>query len=308
MSISYEKHTIGDLRQLRQFLAVADARSFTRAAAKLGMAQPPLSQAIRKLEEDLGARLFVRTSRTVELTEAGRILSRQAEPLIAQHQRAIRAARQAAAGALGQLSVCFVMSSSFDLLPRVLRRYRQALPDVSISLTELPTAQQVEALQSGRCDIGLLRPPVFGGADLAVETVLREPIVVALPEDHRLAGRKEVAFRDLADEAFIAPPAGLGPGLHARVLDLCLAAGFVPRIVQEAIQMQTIVSLVAGGLGIALVPETLTALGLKGVVFRRVTPPAPLPLVELALAWKPEEARRRPYIRSFLEAVKQNCA
>jgi DNA-binding transcriptional LysR family regulator len=179
------------------------------------------------------------------------------------------------------------------------------LPGVSISLNELSTAQQVEAFQSGRCDVGLLRPPIFGGSDLTVETVLSEPIVVALPEDHRLASEKKVALADLADGAFISPPARLGPGLYARILDICLASGFVPKIEQEANQMQTIVSLVAGGLGIALVPKAVASLGLEGMVFRPLSAMKPIPTVEIALAWQRVEAQRRPYIQAFMEVVKE---
>jgi DNA-binding transcriptional LysR family regulator len=305
MPISYEKSILADLRHLRQFLAVAEERSFTRAAKKLGMAQPPLSQAIRKLEDNLESHLFVRTSRAVNLTESGRVLFQQARSLLEQHERAIRSVRQAAEGSVGHLEVCFVMSSGYELLPRALRQFRIDLPGVSISLNELSTAQQVEALQSGRCDVGLLCPPIFGGSDLTVETVLSEPIVVALPEDHRLASEKKVALADLADEAFISPPARLGPGLYARILDICLASGFVPKIEQEANQMQTIVSLVAGGLGIALVPKAVASLGLEGMVFRPLSAMKPIPTVEIALAWQRVEAQRRPYIQAFMEVVKE---
>ncbi len=305
--IPYDQNIPADLRHLRQFLAVAEERSFTRAAERLGMAQPPLSQAIRKLEDGLGARLFVRTSRSVELTEPGRVLFQQATSLLEQHERAIRSVKQAAEGTAGHLEVCFVMSSGYELLPKVLRHFRMKVPGVSISLNELSTAQQVDALQSGRCDVGLLRPPIFGGSDLTVETVLQEPIVVALPEDHRFAKKKRVALADLADEAFISPPARLGPGLYARILDICLASGFVPKIEQEANQMQTIASLVAGGLGVALVPNMVASLGLKGVVFRPVSTRKPVPPVEIALAWQRAEAKRRPYIQKFLEIVKEVC-
>ena len=297
-----------EFRHLRQFCAVAEEKSFSRAAKRLGMAQPPLSQAIRKLEDNLGTRLFVRTSRSVQVTEPGRLLYEQAGPLLAQHERVVRNTRKAADGAVGHLHICFVMSASYALLPRVLRRFAEQAPDVTIDLSELPTAQQVDALTSGRCDIGLLRPPIFGADGLVVETILREPIMVVLPDDHRLAAHDVVDLSDLADEPFVAPPAKLGPGLYGRLVDCCLTAGFAPRIAQEANQMQTIVSLVAGGLGVALVPSSVAALGLEGVVYRELRSSTAMPTADLAVAYRPETPRQRAYIRDFTDLLKDVTA
>ncbi|MEM7124626.1 MAG: LysR family transcriptional regulator [Pseudomonadota bacterium] len=297
----------GDIRQLRQFCAVAEAKSFSQAARRLGMAQPPLSQAIARLEDGLGARLFVRTSRSVTLTEAGRLLLDQARPLLAQHERMLRSVKKAGEGAVGHLSVCFVMSAGYDLLPRVLHRFRDKLPEIAIDLLEMTTAQQVDALDSGQCHVGLLRPPVFGAAGLTVETALCEPFVVALPEQHRLAEEPIVELAALAGEGFVTPPSRLGPGLHGRLLEACLGAGFVPDIVQEANQMQTIVSLVAGGIGVALVPHGVSRLGLAGVVYRPVSSANPLPSADLALAWRPDTLRQRRYLRAFVDLVHEEA-
>jgi DNA-binding transcriptional LysR family regulator len=292
-----------DLRHLRQFLAVAEEGSFSRAAARLGMAQPPLSQAIARLEGRLGTRLFVRTSQAVTLTEAGRVLMDEARPLLAQHAAMTRRVADAVAGATGHLAVAFVMSAGSSLLPSVLRRFCVQCPGVTLSLQELTTSQQVEALIEGRCDIGLLRPPLFGAEELEVETVRREAMLVALPSDHSLAARTEIVLADLAEESFIAPPAMLGPGMHSRMMDACQGAGFVPRIAQEATQMQTIVALVAGGLGVALVPECVTALGLHGVVYRPILAETGVPPLELAWATRRLARQRKPVIRDFIATM-----
>ncbi len=297
-----------EFRQLRQFCAVAEAKSFSLAARQLGMAQPPLSQAIQKIEKKLGARLFVRTSRSVTLTEPGRLLFEQAGPLLAQHERVMRSVRRAAEGAVGHLHVCFVMSASYALLPCGLRRFTGDMPNVSVDLSELTTAQQVEALLSGRCDIGLLRPPLFGADGLMLETILREPFVVVLADDHRLAAETDIDLADLSGEPFITHPSRLGPGLHGRLMDSCRAAGFIPRVVQEANQMQTIVSLVACRLGVALVPESVAALGLEGVVFRQIRPTVEIPTADLAIALWPETLHRRPYAKKFIECLRREAS
>ncbi len=294
-----------DVRHLRQFLAVAEEESFSAAARRLGMAQPPLSQAIAKLEERLGARLFLRTSRSVSLTDPGRVLLDQARDLIAQHERVVRSVRRCAEGASGELSIAFVMSVGSAYLPAILRDFRQAKPSVDLLLAERTTAEQVEALSAGDCDVGLLRPPLYGAKNLVVRTLLEEPLLVALPADHGLAACKRIALDRLREEDFIAPPPKLGPGLHAEVVRLCLESGFAPRIVQEARQMQTIAALVAGGLGVALVPRSVTALGLEGVVYRPVTSAASPAKTEVALAWRPDTLRRRPYLGAFIAAAER---
>ncbi len=294
-----------DLRHLRQFLAVAEEKSFSAAARRLGMAQPPLSQAIAKLEERLGARVFLRTSRSVTLTDPGKVLLAEARSLIAQHERALRAVKRSAEGAAGELRIAFVMSVGSAYLPAILRDFRQAMPSVDLTLDELTTTEQVEVLSRGGCDVGLLRPPIFGGEGLTLRTLLEEPLLVALPADHKLAGEEPIALQQLSEEGFIAPPAKLGPGLHAEVVRLCLASGFAPRIVQEARQMQTIVALVAGGLGVALVPRSVTALGLKGLVYRPIRTPVSQPKTDVALAWHPDVLRRRPYLAAFIAAAER---
>lgn len=288
-----------ELRQLRQFIAVAEELHFRRAAARLGMAQPPLSQAIQKLERDVGAELLDRSQRRVRLTEAGLAFLTEARRTLAQAERTIAAAQRAARGLIGSLKLTYVGAATYDLLPRLVRAYRASHPDVELALVERTTAAQVRALQRGESDVGLVRPPIFNATDLRSEPLLRERLIAALPEDHRFAGQKTIRLRDLADESFIMFPAHEGPSFHARIVTACEAAGFSMRIAQEAIQMHAIVSLVAAGLGVALVPASMQSLRQAGVVYRSLTDSL---VVDLALMWRRGEASS--VVTTFLETAR----
>ena len=263
-----------ELRHLRYFLAVAEELHFGRAARALGIRQPPLSQQIRALEDDLGVVLFDRSSRRVRLTPAGEAFRTDARRSLAAAEAARRAARRAGRGDIGDVVLGFVGSATYTLLPRILRAFRARYPDVHLTLRELPTSDQVEALRQGAIDIGLVRPPLTGADALQVELLGADGLSVALPTDHPLARGRDVAAHRLADEPFVLFPRRLGPGLYDQILTYCRQAGFEPRTVQEAVQMQTIVALVAGGIGVSLVPSSMTRLRRADVAYRPVRPAA----------------------------------
>ncbi len=275
---------IPDLRQLRQFIAVAEHLHFGRAAAALHISQPPLSRSIQGLESRLGAQLFERSRRKVELTAAGRWYLEEARQVLARLEHASRAVAEQAAGGAGTLRIGFVTIADYSVLPGLLQHYKTAHPGVSLALRELVTEAQLEALAAGDLDLGFVLPPLTA-RDLDSVVVNREPLVAALPSRHRLAREKgPLAAKALAQEAFVMVPATLARGLSDVVLGLCARAGFVPRVAQEAVQMQTVVSLVSSGLGVAIVPASLLNLRRSGVVYRPVRDPHPK--IELRLAWR----------------------
>jgi len=288
-----------ELRHLRYFLAVADELHFGRAAARLHIAQPPLSRQIRQLEEELGFELFARTARRVRLTDAGRAFRDEARSLLGRLGDAVAASRRVARGEAGALAVGFVASATYGLLPRLYRRFRERLPDVALSLTEMSSAEQVEALRAGHIQVGLARPPV-GDDALAVEPLAEEPLVAALPARHPLATAREVPLRALARDAFVLFPRQPRPGWIDVVQSACAAAGFRPAVAQEALELSTAVTLVAAGIGVTLVPASAQALRLAGVVYRPLRPPAPATsLLALTRADEP-----RPVVERFLEVAR----
>ena len=273
-----------EFRQLRQFIAVAERLHFGRAAAALHMSQPPLSRSIRDLEARVGARLLARTRRRVELTPEGARLLEDARRILAQVEQTVEEIRGMAAGSGGRLRLGFVSLADYGVLPGLLRSFKAARPGVELALREMLSPDQAAALAAGDLDFGLLLPPV-GGAKLEHIVVQRERFVAALPQRHPLArARGALAVRDLAAEPFVMVPRGIAPGLHDIVATLAARAGFAPRVAQEAIQMQTVVSLVSSGLGVALVPASVANLGRRGVVYRDVADPHPR--LDLWLAWR----------------------
>lgn len=291
-----------DLRQLRQFVAVAEELSFRRAAQRLHMSQPPLSQTIRNLEKELGTLLFNRTRRRVELTQPGRVLLDEAQRVVSQMARALDAARGAAQGMTGRLSIGFVPSSTYEILPAILRQFRRGHPAVDLHLEELATVDQTDALLQRRIDVALNRPPVFFAAGILQETLVRERLIAALPAGHPLAARKTLRLRDLREERFLLIPPRWGTGYHSRVLDACKEAGFVPRIAQEPKYMHTIVGLVAAGMGVALVPDSLANLTPKGCVYRVLADRSVALTMDMGAAWHASETS--PALHAFLEAAR----
>jgi DNA-binding transcriptional LysR family regulator len=272
-----------DLRQLRHFVAVAERLHFGRAAAALHMSQPPLSRSIRDLELGLGATLLARTRRKVELTPEGARFLEEARRLLAQLEHAVLEVGRMAAGG-GRLRLGFVSLADYGVLPSLLKAYKAARPGVALALREMLSPDQAAALAAGELDFGLLLPPV-AGADLERIVVQREQFVVALPSRHRLArSRGRIAMQELAAESFVMVPREIAPGLYDMIAALATRAGFAPRVAQEAIQMQTVVSLVSSGMGVAVVPASVANLGRRGVAYRQISDPHPR--LDLWLAWR----------------------
>jgi DNA-binding transcriptional LysR family regulator len=287
-----------ELRHLRYAVALADELHFARAAARLHIAQPPLSQQIKALEDELGVRLFDRTSRRVGLTDAGAAFIAEARRTLASAEQAIEAARRAARAETGRLAIGYVSSASYELLPAVLRAFRRRAPDVLLVLEEMNSSEQSLGVLAGTLDLGFVRRPPPPDRRLAGTVVRREPIVVAVPRDHALAAARAIRLRALALEPFVIFPARPRPSWADAALDLCRGAGFEPRVVQEAVEMVSALSLVAAGIGIALVPGAVRAVRRPGVVFRPLTP-APWSEVMLIRRNEPPTA----LLARFLEVV-----
>ncbi|HYD30533.1 MAG TPA: LysR substrate-binding domain-containing protein [Azospirillaceae bacterium] len=292
-----------DLRHLRYFVAVAEELHFGRAAERLHIAQPPLSQQIKALETELGVRLFHRTKRRVDLTEAGRLFLDEACAVLARAERAVTTAQRAGRGELGRLAVGYTGSTAYNpLVPRIIRHFRESFPTVELTLQDMHTMEQAPALLEGRIDVGFCRPPVPDPDGLlSILPLLEEPLVAALPAAHPQAPAATVTLAGLAHDPFILYPRAIGPGLFDRIVAACREAGFSPRVTQQAPQFASIVGLVAAGLGVALVPTCLEQLRAQGVVYRPladVHPTSPM-----AVAFR--RGDRSPTAKAFVAVVRE---
>lgn len=259
-----------DLRQLRQFVAVAEERSFRRAALRLHVSQPPLSVAVQRLEADVGVILLDRTRHHVNLTVAGEAFLREAKRTLAHAQMSIEIAQRAAAGKLGILRLSFVPSAALNVVPGLLRAFREDYPDVSLVLTSDTTSQQKASLRSGATDVGIVVPPLRDAEDFRIDSFCEQEIMLAVPVSHRLASQTRVQLKELALESFVGFPFSEGPGFESVVMAACHDCGFAPRFVQVAAEMQTILALVSSGLGIALVPQAMRAVQTEHLVYLQV--------------------------------------
>lgn len=290
-----------NLRQLQYFVAVAEEQHFGRAAMRLHMAQPPLSQQIRGLEADLGVQLLRRTTRRVELTEAGAAYLERARAIIAAVDDAGHLARLVGGGSVGRLSIGCVGSATYSLLPALARGLSQELPGVDFAFRgEMLVPDEVSGLRSGTIDIALLRPPV-ADSSIAVHHLRQERLVVALPSEHPLASRRGVAVRDLRDQPLIMHSARRDSVMADAVLRLCRAAGFEPTVRHEVDETSTLVALVAGGLGAAIVPEPVSALKLGGVTYVPLSDREAV--VELAVAHLAD--RTEPHLERAVATVRR---
>lgn len=288
-----------ELRHLRYFVAVAEELHFGRAAQRLGIAQPPLSQQIQRLEQAVEARLLERTRRRVELTPAGELFLADARRILADVESSAAAARRVAQGQTGTLTVAFAASVMFLDLPGIIRRFREAFPGVHLDLRELPTGHQLIALRTGEIDVGFLREPPPDPA-LRTETIMREAFQVAVSRRHRLASRRRVTVADLAHEDFVLFPPDVAPGLHAQVLALCADAGFTPRVRQISRELYTTVSLVEADMGVTIIPASVRQMGWKGVRYFAID--GPLAETRVDAAWRTDN--NAPLIRSFLDIAR----
>ncbi|WP_342724623.1 LysR family transcriptional regulator [Bradyrhizobium sp. B097] len=247
-----------ELRHLRYFVATAEELHFTRAAQRLGIAQPPLTQQIKALEAELGLKLFHRLPGRVELTDAGRVFFEDAQRILDGVGRAVARSQSSAKGMVGRLGIGFTESASFStLVTSSLRRYRHDFPNVELSFEEARTAQLAELLRQGRIDVAFVRPPVTRGNDLTFRPLHSERMVVAVPKRHRLAGRRSLRLIELKGEEFILYPRATRLGLSDMILTACERAGFSPLIAQRAPQISSTINFVAASLGITIVPECM---------------------------------------------------
>jgi DNA-binding transcriptional LysR family regulator len=298
-----------DLRLWRQFVAVAEALHFGRAAASLHMTQPPLTQGIAQLERLLAVKLFDRTKRSVQLTAAGAALLPAARDLLARAQALPAQARAAQAGEQGHLRLGFVSTIGFAQLPQWVRGFRARYPKVGLELVEATGDVQLQALERGEIDAGfMLHSPGFAPPALQQLRVTREPLVLALPDPHPLAGVASLKLAQVLEQPRVIFPRRIVPSLHDAILGIYQAAGRAPLVAQEAIQMQTIVNLVSAGLGVAWVPDSVRQFQRPGVVYRKVTAPRanPIPGCETSLVW-PRHAVA-PALERFIDFIKPVAA
>ncbi|HEV7816804.1 MAG TPA: LysR substrate-binding domain-containing protein [Janthinobacterium sp.] len=295
-----------ELRHLRYFVAVAEELHFTRAAQRLHIGQPPLSQQIQALELELGAQLFERSKRWVRLTEAGRLFLADARRILALAEQAGETARRAQRGETGELRIGFTFSTPFTpLFAAVINRYREKFPAVTLTLHEMATLHQIEAIAQRSMDLGLVRPPEEAIPDSVSLTTLRQdPLLLVLPIGHPLAGRHQIWLKELAGSAFVMYPKDAGTGLQPQVLRLCRAAGFTPHIAQEANEASTIIGLVAAGCGISVLPGSFDTIRMEGVCYRPIADPAAT--TTLFLARRKDE--RSPLIEAFVRLATEAAA
>jgi DNA-binding transcriptional LysR family regulator len=289
-------------RALRQFVTVAEELHFSRAALRLHMTQPPLTQAMQKLEQDLGAALFIRTQRSVALSPAGLALLPVAQRLLQQLEDLPRLARAAAAGSNGVLRLGFVSTITYGPLPQWLRSFRATNPDVALQLREATLDVQLQAFASGEIDAGfVLHAQAAPPAGMQAWTAVREDMVIALPEGHPLAARRSVKLSALAQEPLVMFPRTIAASLYDAVLGVYRAQGHTPRIAQEAIQMQTIVNLVSAGMGVAWVPAAMMRLQRPGVVYLPLA--GPRLQCETSLVWAVAAPQQQPVVQRFVAHV-----
>jgi DNA-binding transcriptional LysR family regulator len=271
---------------------------FGRAAEKLHIAQPPLSKQIQQLEIELGFELFARTKRSVALTPAGEVFLVEVERIFKNLDRAIDIGRKTSRGELGQISIGFVGSATYNILPVMLQKFRDRYPHVQIELHELTTDRQLIWLREGKIDLGLIRPPIID-SDVTVKVVFEEPLIVALPVNHQLANVESIDLSLLATEPFILFPRQLAPGLYDPIITICRAAGFSPMVVQECIQIQTIISLVSANMGVSIVPKSTQDIQRQGVVYKPILDDTPV--ASIALIWRTNDDS--PTVARLLEIV-----
>lgn len=298
-----------ELRHLRYFVAVAEELHFGRAAVRLHMAQPPLSQQIRQLETEIGVTLFARTNRRVELTPAGEVFLREARAILDQVDQAVIQAQRANLGEAGWLGIGFVGSVTYDVLPATLRRFRERYPDVELVLQELMGDEQEQAIREHRIHVGFRRVGFqstgLADAEILSEELIQEPLVVAVSSTHALATRESVALRELANEPFILFRQTASYSYGTYIVHLCQEAGFTPREVQQVDEIQTAISLISAGIGVTLVPSSVQHLRREGVIYLPLA--APTPNIGLVMAYRAGDTS--PILPHFLtiarEAVRQ---
>ncbi len=272
-----------ELRHLRYFLAVAEELHFGRAARRLQMTQQPLSRQIQAMETELGIQLFRRSHRRVELTSSGHWLLKEGRRILADIDQTLDTLKRIDQGKIGQLRLCFSPFALYGLLPTLIKRFRVLYPEVELTLQELCTEDQVEALCTRQMDLGLLHPPIRHPA-LQVQSLSSDDFILALPHNHSLAGRETISLASVAKDPWILHPRTEGPVLYDQIISLFQSVGSSPEIIQQVTQPQTVLGLVSAGIGLALVPACLQNLQRTGVVYKPLVEVTPK--LESALAYR----------------------
>ena len=292
-----------ELRHVRYFLAIAREGNFTRAAASLGIGQPPLSLQIKSLEQEVGALLFRRVAHGAELTPAGQAFLAVVSGMPDLAERGVRHAQRAARGEIGVLRVGFTASSAFNaVVPGTLRVFRRAYPTVELTLEEANTTRCKAGLDDGTLDIAFLRPGSLSDRDLHLRLLSEESMMVAIPTGHVMAGDDEIDLTQLAKDPFILFPRSIGPTLYDTIINACRQAGFEPHVDQIAPQISSIVNLVAAELGVSIVPASMSQLHVAGVVFREIK--GQTPTTRLALAYR--KGNTSNIVRNFMAVAVSN--
>lgn len=253
-----------EMHQLRYFIAVAEELHFGRAAQRENVSQPPLSLQIRKLEEELDVKLFERTKRRVAITPAGSAFLPEAKAIIAATAHASRVAKRAYRGEIGLVNIGFVHSASLGYLPALIGPFRQSYPEIEIRFHEMTVSEQMEALSKGRIDVGIVRPPIEE-PEMTSFDVVSEPFCAVVPAKHPAAERTSIKLAELAQEDFVFYPKHRSPAFYNQLMTMCSSRGFLPRTVVEANTMYTAIGLVGTGAGIALVPQSVSCIGIPSV-------------------------------------------
>jgi DNA-binding transcriptional LysR family regulator len=289
-------------RLLKQFVAVAEELHYGRAAARVGIAQSPLSQAIQKLEAHIGTPLFARNKRSVELTPAGKVFLEEAYQWLKYEQVAIQRTLSATDGDTGQLSIGFIGSVGYGYMPELIQRFRQEYPQVKLRVVEMTTRDQLEQLKGRSLDAGLLRTPLLSDTE-SIETRLyaRDTLMVAMNRNHPLAKEKSIDLRQLANESFVAFSREKVPAAHAQLISACDTAGFYPHIEQECAQVASVICLIAAGLSVALVATNLTSLIHPKVRYVPISNKTHFLSQEISVGWRRSDPN--PVLTSFLAMV-----
>lgn len=289
--------------QLEYFIAVAEELHFGKAADKLNISQPPLSQQIKKLEDNLNIKLFNRTKRRVELTNSGQLFLQDAYKILEQVEMATDKLKQSSNGEIGELVLGYSSYSIFDILPMILKEFYKLYPNINLKLKHMSTSEQEAAFQNSEIHVGLLCPPI-NQKELHLDVIYSQPFVVALPSDHPLVNRGEkhsLNIRELSNYPFIMTPRSIGRGYYDRIINICFDGNFSPQVVQEVNELHELISLVSTGLGISIVPKSLTQFNKDNVTYMMLNNDNYL--VETALVCKSNETSK--IVFNFLEIAKK---
>jgi len=297
-----------ELRHLRYFVTVARELHFTRAAELLGIGQPPLSQQIQQLEREIGTELFVRNRRGVSLTDAGKAFLAEAEIVLNGAAHAIESARRVARGEVGAIRIGFTVSASVHpFVPRLIKKYRELYPGVEVTLYEQTSVDCVESIRKGALDLAFIRTPIEPADGVTIETILREPMVAVVPTGHRVALKRSIKLAELSADTFIMYPRHIGFGVYDTVVTACERAGFSPKLGQEAPQLSSIISLVAAGMGVSVVPSTMSQYQADGVAYLPISKDTPI--AQLGLAFRTSaHAPALEYARALAYELSKNYA